>query len=382
MDMSSFPQMLKFKQKTVPHPQLLRWAEYFSQFKFDVRHISRKQNVLADFFSRPKENPKAFAYKRIFWPRPIMMYKPYSSSSTSPTHYTVTPNLHPEYPPEVYTLVEKNCFHQKARDMMFECQIQVFKNFGGLILKPWGIHLDYPFIHPLRFTFVEQPDELKWFLWYVTHLYHIAIQFNTLELLDYLSKAIRGNIEPEQQNFFTFLSWFHPLPQWLQIIEQHCNQVRGNYDSYMIIIFYKPQYFVKFGKTTQLNSFPTYWIHKTIEDEIFKDNIQYRELQKFLCQLNRIIPFEIWPPPDIDAPYVTWPKTYTPYHKGILKALREYYEGIPDPIEWSQDYPWQYSQISLAKIDLHDEKGKDEEMTCYSEDSMDSAQLPHSNANS
>ncbi|KAG8489635.1 hypothetical protein CXB51_017679 [Gossypium anomalum] len=30
MDMSSFSQMLKFKQKTIPHPQLLRWAEWFS----------------------------------------------------------------------------------------------------------------------------------------------------------------------------------------------------------------------------------------------------------------------------------------------------------------------------------------------------------------
>ncbi|KAG8477864.1 hypothetical protein CXB51_027506 [Gossypium anomalum] len=85
---------------------------------------------------------------------------------------------------------------------------------------------------------------------------------------------------------------------------------------------------------------------------------------------------------DIDAPWGTCPRTYTPYHKGILKALREYYEGIPDPTEWSQDYPWQYSQISLAKIDLHDEKGQDKEMTCYSEDSMDSAQLRHSNTNS
>ena len=90
-----------------------------------------------------------------------MMYRRYSSISTSPTPYTVTPNLHPEYPPKFFTLVEKNCFHQKARDMMFEYQIQVFKNFGGLILKPWGIHPYYPFVHPIRFRFVKQPNELK-----------------------------------------------------------------------------------------------------------------------------------------------------------------------------------------------------------------------------
>ncbi|KAG8492316.1 hypothetical protein CXB51_009828 [Gossypium anomalum] len=355
MDMSSFPQMLKFKQKVVPHPQLLRWAEWFSEFSFEVKHIPGKQNVLADLLSRPKENPKVIAYKRVYWPRSIMMYKPYSSTSSSPTPYTVTPNLHPEFPPEVFTLVEKNCFHQKAKDMMLEYQIQIFKNFGGLVLKPWGIHPDYPFIHPIRFEFVEQPNELKWFLWYLTHLYHIAIQFNTIDLLYYLKKAIRGNIEPEQQNFFTFLSWFHPLPQWLQIIEQHCNQPKGTYGSYIIIIFYKPQYFVKCGKATQLNSFPTSW-------------------------LNRTVPIEIWPPPDIDAPWDTWPQSYTPYHLEVLDALCEYRKSIPDPTEWSQDYPWQYSQINLEKIELNDEK--DEEMMCYSEDSLDSAQLPHSNANS
>ena len=31
MDMSSFPKMLQFKRKMLPHPQLLRWANWFSQ---------------------------------------------------------------------------------------------------------------------------------------------------------------------------------------------------------------------------------------------------------------------------------------------------------------------------------------------------------------
>ncbi|KAF8020714.1 hypothetical protein BT93_G1216 [Corymbia citriodora subsp. variegata] len=55
MDMSSFPQMLKFKQKQVPHPQLLRWAEWFSKYSFEVKHIPGTKNVLVDFLSRPKK---------------------------------------------------------------------------------------------------------------------------------------------------------------------------------------------------------------------------------------------------------------------------------------------------------------------------------------
>ncbi|KAG8481703.1 hypothetical protein CXB51_026580 [Gossypium anomalum] len=310
MDMSSFPKMLKFKQKTVPHPQLLRWAQWFSEYSFDTKHIKGKENVLANFLSRPK--PEIQLNRKIFWPKPIMMIRPYSSSSTSPASYPVTPNLNPEFPPEVYRLTQNETFHQKAKDMMFEYQIQVFKKFGGLILKPWGIHPDYPFIHPINFKFLEQPEELKWFLWYLTHLYHIAIQFSICDLIYFLTKAIRGNIEPEHQNFFTFLSWFHPLPQWT-------------------------------------------------------------------------IPMEIWPPPDTEAPWDTWPRVYQPYHEGILKALKDYRESIPDPTEWSQDYPWQCSQVNLSKLNFNDDvkdKHMLEDVTEDSDDSMDSSQYPHSNRHS
>ncbi|KAG8487448.1 hypothetical protein CXB51_018630 [Gossypium anomalum] len=145
------------------------------------------------------------------------------------------------------------------------------------------------------------PQELKWFLWYLTHLYHIAIQFSICDLIYFLTKAIRGNIEPEHQNFFTFISWFHPLPQWLEIIYQNCEQEKETCEMFMVIIFYKPQYFVHCGRAKQLGSFPSSWIHKLYHQEVHKDPTQYRELQKFLCQLNRTIPMEIWPPPDAEA---------------------------------------------------------------------------------
>ncbi|MBA0753657.1 hypothetical protein Gogos_021574, partial [Gossypium gossypioides] len=59
-----------------------------------------------------------------------------------------------------------------------------------------------------------------WFLWYITHLYHIAIQFFVLDLHYYLIKAVQGNIESKHQNFSTFMSRFHPLTQWLNMIDQ------------------------------------------------------------------------------------------------------------------------------------------------------------------
>lgn len=54
MDMSSFPRMLQFKRKMLPHAQLLRWSNWFSQWKFTVKHIKGTENVLADFLSRQR----------------------------------------------------------------------------------------------------------------------------------------------------------------------------------------------------------------------------------------------------------------------------------------------------------------------------------------
>ncbi|MBA0561044.1 hypothetical protein Golob_017903 [Gossypium lobatum] len=62
-------------------------------------------------------------------------------------------------------------------NMMLSYQLDIFKDFRGLFLKPLGLHPDYPFIHPIKFQFTEFPDELKWMLWYLTHLFYIGIEF-------------------------------------------------------------------------------------------------------------------------------------------------------------------------------------------------------------
>ncbi|KAK8516554.1 hypothetical protein V6N12_038794 [Hibiscus sabdariffa] len=163
MDMSSFPQMLKFKQKIIPNPQLLRWAEWFSKYSFDCKHIKGKSNTLADFLIRPNSISKDHNQK-------IMMFRPSSSKpskknkSIQKSAFDIPPNLNPDFPPEVYRLVLENQFHPKARVMIFEYQLNLFQEFGGLMLKPFGLHPDYPFIHPIFFEFTEIPDELKWLL--------------------------------------------------------------------------------------------------------------------------------------------------------------------------------------------------------------------------
>nr|GEU96601.1 RNA-directed DNA polymerase homolog [Tanacetum cinerariifolium] len=50
----TFKEILAFKRKMLPHAQLLRWSNWFSQWKLTVKHIKRTENVLADFLSCPK----------------------------------------------------------------------------------------------------------------------------------------------------------------------------------------------------------------------------------------------------------------------------------------------------------------------------------------
>ncbi|KAK8972527.1 hypothetical protein V6N11_081642 [Hibiscus sabdariffa] len=331
MDMSSFPQMLKFKQKTVPHPQLLRWAEWFSKFSFDCKHIKGKTNVLADLLTRPK----------------IMMYRASSSKEMVPekkqkknpeTAFNIPPNLNPEFPPEVYRLVLENKFHSKARDMIFEYQLDIFRNYGGLMLNPFGLHPDYPFIHPIHFEILEVPDEVKWLLWYFTHMYQVAIQFVLPDLQYFIDEAIQGTEPAITKNLAVVLKWFFPLSHWKEINDQAAGTDQGHF---IIIIFYKPQYFMHHGNTKQLGSFPSAHIHSIQWEDVRKREEKYRALQKHMCQINRQIPKEIWPPPKEQAPWDAWledPALLTPYHKAIMEAQKQYKDNFPDPSEWSQDY--------------------------------------------
>ncbi|MBA0754682.1 hypothetical protein Gogos_020830 [Gossypium gossypioides] len=185
--------MLQFKQKEVPHPQLLRWAEWFSRFAFDVVNIKGKGNVLADILTRlPETKPLETSVPKLV---EVFMFQPSSSKGKkkqtqqppSPFSIPCNPNSHPDHPPEVLSLILEKRFHKEAMNMMLSYQLDVFKNFGRLFLKPLGLHPDYPFINPIKFQFGEFPEELKWMYWYLTHLFHIGIKFFILDLQYFLT---------------------------------------------------------------------------------------------------------------------------------------------------------------------------------------------------
>ncbi|KAH0665351.1 hypothetical protein KY290_027601 [Solanum tuberosum] len=54
MDMRAFPKMIQINSKIIPNPQILQWAQWFSPYKFEVKHLKGKYNIMAYFLSRPE----------------------------------------------------------------------------------------------------------------------------------------------------------------------------------------------------------------------------------------------------------------------------------------------------------------------------------------
>ncbi|MBA0781716.1 hypothetical protein Gotri_002609 [Gossypium trilobum] len=204
-------------------------------------------------------------------------------------------------------------------------------------------------------------------LWYLTHLFHIGIEFHLEDLQYYVTKAIQGEISPEMKNLATFLTWFYPLEQWHEMIG--LEYLRNTKAQWIVIIFYKPQYFMQNGPATQLGAFPSTWIHKTYPSEVSRSSCRYRSLQKYLCQINKIILVEIWPSPEILKPWEE-DKPLTPYQAQLKQALVEYQTNISDPKEWSQEYPMFCCQKAEGTA-KEEKKRKIEELNLTSDTSTD-----------
>ncbi|MBA0866322.1 hypothetical protein Goshw_019991 [Gossypium schwendimanii] len=168
--------------------------------------------------------------------------------------------------------------------------------------------------------------------------------------------AIHEEEAPEMKNLATFLKWFYPLEHWADMLMFEF--LKNTHVQWIVIIFYKPQYFMQHGSATQLAALPSSWIHKTYFEEVYENPFNLKDLQKYLCQINKIIPSEIWSSGTSQAPWNVQKNPPTPYQKQLKKALEEYWTNIPDPKEWSQEYPMYCSQAVQdrpAWKDIHEE---------------------------
>nr|GFB14890.1 hypothetical protein [Tanacetum cinerariifolium] len=161
MDMSSFPRMLQFKRKMLPHAQLLRWSNWFSQWKFTVKHIKGTENVLADFLSRPK------AYK-----------------------------LEENPSQEIVETIGDLTFEKRAK-VCYKTFLTILLKNHGLCIKGLRFHPDYPFLNIFHIHDLWRfPKEALCFFYYLFESFTIGITFNAEKLLSYVVKSQFKDVPP------------------------------------------------------------------------------------------------------------------------------------------------------------------------------------------
>ncbi|GJS27311.1 putative reverse transcriptase domain, viral movement protein [Tanacetum coccineum] len=138
MHMSSFPRMLQFKRKMLPHAQLLRWSKWFSQWKFIVKHIKGTENIVADFLSPPKaykleENyPKDASRVKKHTPRFLSKVFSITSHKEEGSSSNPTPTI------PIFDLPEE--IVETIGDLTFEKRAKLcYKMFLTILLKNHGL---------------------------------------------------------------------------------------------------------------------------------------------------------------------------------------------------------------------------------------------------
>ncbi|KAH0725175.1 hypothetical protein KY284_001040 [Solanum tuberosum] len=67
-----------------------------------------------------------------------------------------------EYPPEVFTQFGDPFYLSVMIERRTYYELQIFKKYGGSILKPFGVHLEYPYCHVFILLADDFPQELLW----------------------------------------------------------------------------------------------------------------------------------------------------------------------------------------------------------------------------
>ena len=207
-DMMSFPNMLKFKQKHLPKAQLLRWANWFSNWSFDAVHIKGKTNVLPDFLSRLKKEINQFSKPHSFVPGCFPMI-----SCFHPLNFPVHLQCH------VLELTLLSRCVQMCQNLQHLCIFKYGLDEGPL--KGLPFHPVYPFLTQFEVSYHNVfyfKKEAYLLLWYLVDVYTISVFFNKSAVLVYLAHAAFSQVHPPEDYFLKFLLLFGSISFWQQKI--------------------------------------------------------------------------------------------------------------------------------------------------------------------
>ena len=144
----------------LPHPQLLRWSNWFSQWSFQVKHIKGKDNLITNYLSR-----KPSAINTIIVPPPLCVYLVTDPSSSSGSSYAA--------PDDILNMIENLSPNQKKI-------IKVLHNYHKehhnhfLAIYP---DLDQPWKTPFAFWITNWMVIHYLYMWYLLNEYYLCLHF-------------------------------------------------------------------------------------------------------------------------------------------------------------------------------------------------------------
>ena len=204
LDSSSFPKILKFKNKVLPTNHLLRLKTWFLKYDFTVQHIKGDQNFIPDLLSRPSSS----SLKSSFVLVPVIFMTP-TLSNTALTKKSFPYNLTFSSPYQIQDFVKKFIFRYFMN--IYRTQLSEFPSFHSDHLFLTGM-----MINPSR----DITEDELWYLWCLIVLYATKLIFPIQPMFQCL-------IDPNQAHSLTWtlFEWFPPLSWWRKqlnfIIKRH-----------------------------------------------------------------------------------------------------------------------------------------------------------------
>ncbi|GMN21485.1 hypothetical protein TIFTF001_047287 [Ficus carica] len=246
-------------------------------------------------------------------------------ASSSPNLIAIFP---PTFPKDATRITLSQNPEKKAIERAMYIQKTLIRLYGEQMVHDLHFHPIYPFtrIFPLREAWY-MPKPLIHFFWYLTNFFTIAIEVHTVPL----EASIRSfRYHPDStgpyKSQMNLMSWFAPLSIWEQHLSQAWEQFKSPYKhleetpaqaiDQCYSIFFLSLNCKKIGDKT---GFAPHIEHYGSHNYPISLGSPYlRKIEKALFIKNQVIPDDIWPKPEEDAPWDHLPAEYTQIIKKIL----------------------------------------------------------------
>ena len=171
--MSSFPKMLQFKRKMLPHPQLLRWANWFPQWSFQVKHIKGKDDFITDYLS--KKHP---VLNTVIIPPPLCVYPitdPSSSSGSSSINPDDILKMIENFPPKIKDQIKTLTLEARSKRII-NILHNYIKDHHKLFLAIFP-DIDQPWKTLFAFWITQWTVAHYLYMWYFLNEYYLCLHF-------------------------------------------------------------------------------------------------------------------------------------------------------------------------------------------------------------